>query len=72
MITTISRYQRLGLALTVRTSYEDIVIPQGLIPQKLVRNTHGGFAEYEYQATCRFSGYMTTHSQVNVPPCFSG
>jgi len=20
---------------------------------------------------CRFSGYMTTHSQVNVPPCFS-
>jgi len=21
---------------------------------------------------CRFSGYMTTHSQVNVPPCFSG
>jgi len=23
-------------------------------------------------AGCRFSGYMTTHSQVNVPPCFSG
>jgi type I restriction enzyme, S subunit len=21
---------------------------------------------------CRFSGYMTTPSQVNVPPCFSG
>jgi len=51
MITTLSRYQWIGLALTVRSSYEDVIIPEGLVPQQLVREVHHGFTDHEYQAS---------------------
>lgn len=54
MLTTLSRFPWIGIALTVRTSYEDIVIPKDVIQKRLVREIHPGFAEHEYQATQTF------------------
>ena len=54
MLTTLRRFPWIGIALTVRTSYEDVVIPKDLVPQKMIRETHPGFAEHEYQATQTF------------------
>lgn len=54
MLTTLSRYSWIGIAVSVRTSYEDIIIPEGLVPDKLLREEHSGFADHEYQATRTF------------------
>jgi len=43
----------LGVALSVRTSYESI-IPDGLVPAKLLRAEHSGFMNHEYVATTTF------------------
>jgi hypothetical protein len=53
-LATLSRYSWLGIALSVRTSYEDTVIPEGLLPQKLSKTVHYGFADHEYEATKTF------------------
>jgi len=57
MLTTLSRYPWIGIAVSVRTSYESTVIPEGLIPDKLIREVHFGFADHEYQATKTFFDY---------------
>lgn len=57
MLTTLSRYPWVGVAFSVRTSYENTVIPPQLTPQRLVRCMHLGFAEHEYQATRTFFDY---------------
>lgn len=54
ILTTLSRYPWVAIAFSVRTSYESTVIPDGLIPDKLIREVHHGFADYEYQATRTF------------------
>jgi hypothetical protein len=54
MLTNLFRYARIGLAVSVRTSYERTVVPKGLIPDRLVRQTHHGFADHEFQATRTF------------------
>ncbi len=54
MLTTISRYPWIGIAVSVRTSYESLVVPEGLIPNRLIREVHQGFADHEYQATRTF------------------
>lgn len=54
ILTTLSRYPRVGLAASVRTSYERAVVPDGLVPDRLVRETHYGFADNEFQATRTF------------------
>ena len=54
MLTALSRYPRIGLAVSVRTSYESAVVPEGLVPDRLVRTTHHGFADHEFQATRTF------------------
>lgn len=54
MLTALSRYPRIGLAVSVRTSYEGAVVPEGLVPDRLVRTTHHGFADHEFQATRTF------------------
>jgi hypothetical protein len=58
MLTTLSRYPWIGVAFSVRTSYENTVIPEGLIPHRLVREVHLGFADHEYQATRTFFDYF--------------
>lgn len=54
MLATLSRFPRLGIAVSVRSPYEDVVIPQHLDSDLLVRETHHGFADHEYQATRTF------------------
>lgn len=58
MLTTLSRYPWISIAVSVRTSYEKTVIPEGLIPLKLIREIHHGFTDYEYQATKTFFNYF--------------
>lgn len=43
MLTALSRYPRIGIAVSVRTSYEQVIIPEGLVPDRLVREIHQGF-----------------------------
>lgn len=57
MLTTLSRYSWIGIALSVRTSYVELVIPNGLDSYKIVREKHHGFAEREYEATETFFDY---------------
>ncbi|MBT3269076.1 ATP-binding protein [Candidatus Poribacteria bacterium] len=55
MLTTLRRYPRVALAVSVRTSYEDLVIPQQLAESAdLTRAEHDGFAGHEYEATQTF------------------
>lgn len=54
VLAAVSRYKWIGLGFTVRNSYEDTVVPAGLTPQSLIRETHYGFAGHEYQATRTF------------------
>lgn len=54
MLTTLSRYSRVGIGVSVRTSYENTVIPAGFTPHRLVRVVHPGFADHEYEATRAF------------------
>lgn len=54
MLTILSRYPWIGMAVSVRTSYERTVIPEGLIPKRLLCGVHQGFADYEYQAARTF------------------
>jgi len=57
MLTTLSRYPWIGIAVSVRTSYEDMIIPGGLCPDTLIREEHFGFANHEYRATRTFFDY---------------
>jgi hypothetical protein len=66
MLTKLSRYSWIGIAVSVRTSYEDIIIPEDLVPDKLLREEHYGFARHEYQATKTFFGYYGIE-QPSVP-----
>jgi hypothetical protein len=53
-LATIRRHPRLGFGGSVRTSYFDTVIPPGLVPSRLLRVNHHGFASHELEATERF------------------
>ncbi|MBW4604307.1 MAG: ATP-binding protein [Calothrix sp. FI2-JRJ7] len=54
IISVLSHYPRIGIAISCRTSYERMVIPNGLIPENLVRVYHRGFNSHEYIATKTF------------------
>jgi hypothetical protein len=54
MLTEISWSPWLGIALSVRSSYESVVIPDGLVPERLARVVHSGFQEHENEAVHRF------------------
>ncbi|MCW5318355.1 ATP-binding protein [Nostoc sp. KVJ3] len=54
IVSVLNNYPRLGLAVSCRTSYERIVIPDGLIPEKLISVYHRGFDNHEYIATRTF------------------
>lgn len=57
MLMTLSKHPWLGIAVSVRTSYESLVIPEGLVPNSLRREEHHGFTDYEHQATQIFFNY---------------
>jgi hypothetical protein len=50
MLACLARYPWIGVAVSVRSSYEKLVIRDGLVPDKLVRFVHLGFADQEYKA----------------------
>lgn len=50
----VRRWPRLGVAMSCRTSYVDVVIPEELDESKLVRINHEGFAGHEYPAVRAF------------------
>jgi hypothetical protein len=53
-----SKYPWLGLVLSVRTSYENLLIPQKFISDKVVvRIEHRGFEDVEYDASSQFFSY---------------
>lgn len=54
MLGTLSRRPWIGLAVSVRSSYEGTVIPEGLASERFVREEHPGFADHEYEATAAF------------------
>ena len=54
MLSTLSHFPHIGIAVSVRSPYEDIVIPKHLDSNKLIRDIHQGFAKHEYQATKTF------------------
>jgi len=58
MFKTLLRYPWLGIVLSVRTSYENTIIHESLIPGNLIREIHYGFGDYEYQATRTFFDYF--------------
>ncbi len=50
MLACLARHPWIALAVSVRSSYEKLVVSDGLVPDKLVRVIHVGFADQEYQA----------------------
>lgn len=59
MLTAFARTAWLGIAVSVRKSYEDLVVPDGLVPQRLMRVEHYGFQESEYTAMHRFFSHYS-------------
>lgn len=58
MLVTLSKYPWIGIAVSVRTSYESLVIPGHLLQEKrLVRVEHPGFEGQENQAVRTFFNY---------------
>lgn len=57
VLTALSRHPWIGLAVSVRSSYEGTVIPEGLSPEKIIREEHPRFADHEYEATATFFDY---------------
>jgi hypothetical protein len=54
ILTMLSRYKWVALAITVRSSYESSIVPTALVPGKLIRIVHEGFSDNEYQAMQTF------------------
>ncbi len=53
-LTTLTRYPWIGIAVSVRSSYEKAIVRSPLVPQKLVRIEHRGFAGREEEAATKF------------------
>jgi hypothetical protein len=66
ILQVLSRYPWIAVAFGVRTSYEDVIVPPGLVPDKLVRQTHYGFLGQEYQAARTFFQYYRI-KQPSIP-----
>lgn len=55
----LENYPRIGIALSVRSSYEKLIVPEQLVPnQKILREEHHGFEEHEYEAAARFFAHF--------------
>jgi hypothetical protein len=54
-INEFSRYPWIGLVLSIRSSYENLIIPKKLVPNDIaIRVIHRGFNNVEYQASSFF------------------
>jgi hypothetical protein len=66
ILRVLEKYPRIGLAVSCRTSYEKIVIPEGLIPESMTQVNHRGFADHEYIATTTFFNHYGIE-RPNIP-----
>jgi len=57
LLAELRRFPWIGLALTVRETYEDAVVPSGLVPSRLIRVRHHGFTGLESVAVTQFFGH---------------
>jgi nucleoside phosphorylase len=62
----LENYPYIGVAVSCRTSYEQIVISDDLIPEKIVKVQHRGFEDQEYTATKTFFDYYGIE-RPNIP-----
>ena len=53
-LVTLRHWPRLGVAMTCRKSYLNVVLPEGMDESKLVTVEHEGFAGHEYEAVKLF------------------
>jgi len=53
----ITRYEWIAVAISVRSLYVDLVIPDNVSEDQLVRVEHRGFEDVEYEATRHFFDY---------------
>ena len=53
-LTAIKPYKHIAVALSVRTTYRDLLIPASIPDAELTRVSHPGFAGHEYRATETF------------------
>ena len=58
MLATLSRYPWVALAVTVRSSYEAVVLDEDLIKNSLIREEHTGFEGCVYDAVSAFFSYF--------------
>lgn len=61
MLNTLSRYPLIGIAVSIRDSYLDAVVPQQAL-KKLIYTKHDGFSTIEYDATETFFEYYGINS----------
>jgi hypothetical protein len=54
MLAALAESPWVGIAVSVRSSYEQIVVSEALVPSRLTRIVHHGFEEHEYEAVNRF------------------
>jgi hypothetical protein len=66
ILRVLENYPRIGLAVSCRTSYERMVIPEGLIPKSMTQVNHRGFADHEYIATTTFFNHYRIE-RPNIP-----
>jgi hypothetical protein len=64
---TVRRYPWIAVSLTIRTSYEEVVIPENLVQKDLIRVVHHGFASKEYDAVAQFFQHFGIELP-SVPP----
>lgn len=50
----VSRFPRIAFTVSVRSSYEDLIVPPGLVPGRMLSIRHRGFAGREYEAARAF------------------
>jgi hypothetical protein len=66
LLKSITRYRRLGVVISIRSSYETAIIREDLIPAKLVVTEHEGFGSEIYDATGAFFAHYGIAAP-NVP-----
>lgn len=57
MLACLGRYPWIAVAVSVRSSYERLMIREDLVPDKIVRFEHHGFADQEYEAAKAYFAY---------------
>ncbi len=50
LLDAVGRHPWIAIALSVRTTYENLVVPDGIVPAKAASITHAGFGDLTYKA----------------------